>query len=140
MSSARNIRLRVFASLSAASISVVISGCAVTTAGSASPTPDSAPHPVEWVTDPESDSTKMISVTIVMDGSFQVGEDFPSGIFLSDGSRPNSVCTWRRLSTGPDGTKTSVGFGSSAGPQFVVIQPTDDVFETKSCMPWRLVK
>lgn len=114
-------------------------GCTVDITGSALPSSDSVGNTVEWVTDPESDSKGILAVTIRGDGEFLVGADFPPGIYTSEGSRPGSVCAWQRISRDRLGSRTVVGAGSSRDQQTLAVLPTDSIFATWSCKPWRML-
>jgi hypothetical protein len=112
-------------------IPVTLAGC-----GTGEVNVPASQHPVEWVTDPESDSTEFLSVKINADGAFQVGNDVPPGAYQSFGSRLNSICVWRRLSVTPNGDATVLESGAGSGPFVISIKSSDSVFETASCLPW----
>lgn len=97
------------------------------------------PH-VEWVTDPESsDSSRFVSVTLHGDGTFQIGKDFPPGLYESAGSFSSSPCSWQVLTIASQGAEVAVRAGGGRDHQRVAIGPTDARFATRSCQDWRMV-
>lgn len=114
---------------------VGLSGCAAAVPGVAVPGAAARQPAVEWVTDPESDSTAFVSATLRGDGLFVVGKDFPTGVYSSAGSASEPSCDWAIF---PDSGVGTVTAGGGSGPQHVAIVSPDSVFVTRFCQPWRL--
>lgn len=79
------------------------------------------------------------TATIPGDGVFIVGIDIHPGMYKSAGPTRGTYCWWYRHGTiGTQGLSAVdlIQDGSSAGPQYVVIAPSDATFETEQCSPW----
>jgi hypothetical protein len=70
------------------------------------------------------------------DGTYQVGIDIAPGTYRSAGKveGPMPFCSWKRLRSLD--TNDIIDINNSAGPQVVVIRPTDAAFWTQGCQPW----
>jgi hypothetical protein len=75
------------------------------------------------------------------DGVFAVGRDVKPGTYKSLGpASPGLSCGWYwRSSLGGTSSDNIIDLGSSSGPQYVRIAPTDAAFESVLCQPWVLV-
>ena len=134
-------RLAISSAALAMGVAIALSGCSAKVQGiPVLPNGASPIHRVEWVTDPESDSSVLLAVTIRGDGTFYVGRDFPPGIYLSDGSLSGSSCRWQRLAHDSARAPVVIASGSGTGPQLIAIKATDSDFSTQSCKPWRLLR
>jgi len=122
-------------------LSTIVLGCSVRTSGIGHAPPNSfVEKSVEWVTDPESDSSdspQFISVTLRGDGTFIAGHDFPTGTYISPGGRQGTFCTWRQLTVAPDGTQKVIKSGSGNAKQEVVVELSGSRFQSESCRPWK---
>lgn len=122
-------------------LSVIVLGCSVRTAGVGGHAPPNTfvEKSVEWVTDPESDSSspEFLSVTLRGDGTFIAGDDIPTGTYISPGGRQGTPCTWRQFSVAPDGTQKTIKSGSGNAQQEVIVELSGSRFQSESCMPWK---
>jgi hypothetical protein len=95
------------------------------------PTPTSTSNPT------------VFTAAIPGDGVFIVGIDVQPGMYKSAGPTRGTYCWWYRHSTiGTQGSSAGdvIQDGNSAGPQYVVIAPSDATFETEQCSTWVRVK
>ncbi len=94
---------------------------------------------VLWVSDPEGisdDAAAHAAVTLSGDGLFQVGADFPAGVYRSAGPRSATACQWARLVTPPVGQSAVKETASSAGQQVVTVRSSDTALFSVGCLPW----
>jgi hypothetical protein len=121
----------------------VIGGCATQATNRTAQTTNplaTQPPSVQWVSDPESDSTDTVSslsISLVGDGVFRVGTDLTPGIYHSAGPRATTPCSWQRLSAATTSGSAVIESGIGTGPQYLTIEPTDAAFLSQSCQPWR---
>ena len=75
--------------------------------------------------------------TMETDGTYRVGTDIVPGTYHSAGPSPEgtSDCYWARLKSLNE--THIIDSNISAGPQVVMIQPSDRAFLTHNCQPWQ---
>jgi hypothetical protein len=75
--------------------------------------------------------------TMETDGTYRVGTDIVPGTYRSAGVSPDgaSDCYWARLNSLNE--THIIDSNISAGPQVVMIAPSDTAFRTHSCQPWQ---
>ncbi len=67
----------------------------------------------------------------------RVGIEIEPGVYRSAGSVPGTTpCTWRRWVTLDGSSESQIDFGSSSGPQLIVVGAGDAAFETTFCPPF----
>jgi hypothetical protein len=78
------------------------------------------------------------SASIRGDGTYMVGSDIAPGRYFTSGGIDGEPCYWARLSSldDPGDFSNVIENSFAAGPQYIDIQPTDEVFKTQFCQPW----
>ena len=96
----------------------LVLGCALAGPALAEPGPTPAPTAPKTVID--------------ADGKYAVGTDIEPGTYRSAGPVPDGVCYWKRV-RGDEIVDNAL----TKKPQVIQIEPTDTVFKTDHCQPWR---
>jgi hypothetical protein len=92
--------------------------------GSPTPAAASPPRPVPFMQN---------------DGTYLVGKDIRSGLYLTRGASGAGICSWTRLSSiGNDHASNVIDHGESSDAQYALIAPSDVAFDTRGCQEWSI--
>lgn len=77
--------------------------------------------------------------TIPGEGDFKVGSQVTPGTYFSEPLRSGGICAWARASDDSRSSESVIDQGTSEGPVYVTIEPTDAEFSTILCQTWQRV-
>ena len=105
-------------------VAVLVAAATAAAIGHAAPSAAAPPYPVPFMEH---------------DGTYLVGKDIRPGLYLTRGAAGGATCSWiRRSASGSGDASNVIDRGESSDAQYVLIEPTDQAFETHGCQEWAI--